>query len=230
MKKSVLVIGAGRFGRGVIQGLYERGHDVFAIDVDEDKLDDVRDMIISGAVLDVGNNDDELAKIIGEKNFDEAVVAMSSDFEGALIATSILKDAGVTVSVKAPSKRRGSVLQKMGADRVVFPERDMGLRLAHAISTEAEIETLELPQGFVVEQLEIGPGFANKTLEKINPFEKFGMWVLLVYHGYEPVQPTADTLLKQGDIIVVFGKNTKLLKLEEANMGNRKKMSVNKKS
>ncbi|KAF1085356.1 Ktr system potassium uptake protein A [Sporotomaculum syntrophicum] len=229
MKKSVLVIGAGRFGRGVIQGLYDRGHDVFAIDVNEDKLDDVRDMIVSGAVLDVGNNDDELARIIGEKNFDEAVVAMSSDFEGALIATSILKDAGVTVSVKAPSQRRGTVLQKMGADRVVFPERDMGLRLAHAISTEAEIETLELPQGFVVEQLEVGPGFANKTLEKINTFEKFGMWVLLVYHDYEPVQPTANTLLKQGDSIVVFGKNTKLQKFEEANMGNRKIKHVNKK-
>ncbi len=225
MKKSVLVIGAGRFGRGVIEGLYDRGHDIFAIDQDEEKLDNIRDMIVSGAVLDVGDNDDELVKIVGEKNFDEAVVAMTSDFEGALIATSILKDAGVTVSAKAQNLRRGNVLQKMGADRIVFPERDMGLRLAHVISTEAEIDTLELPQGFVVEQLEVGPGFANKTLEKLNTFHRFGIWVLLVYQGYEPVQPAAHTLLKQGDIIVVFGRNTRLSKFEEANMGKRKKTS-----
>ncbi len=224
MKKSVLVIGAGRFGRGVIEGLYERGHDIFAIDQNEEKLDNIRDMIVSGAVLDVGDNDDEFVKIVGEKNFDEAVVAMTSDFEGALIATSILKDAGVTVSAKAQNLRRGSVLQKMGADRIVFPERDMGLRLAHVISTEAEIGTLELPQGFVVEQLEVGQGFANKTLEKLNISNRFGIWVLLVYQGYEPVQPTANTLLNQGDIIVVFGRNTKLPRFEEANMGKRKKI------
>jgi len=224
VKKSVLVIGAGRFGRGVIEGLYERGHDIFAIDQNEEKLDNIRDMIVSGAVLDVGDNDDEFVKIVGEKNFDEAVVAMTSDFEGALIATSILKDAGVTVSAKAQNLRRGSVLQKMGADRIVFPERDMGLRLAHVISTEAEIGTLELPQGFVVEQLEVGQGFANKTLEKLNISNRFGIWVLLVYQGYEPVQPTANTLLNQGDIIVVFGRNTKLPRFEEANMGKRKKI------
>jgi trk system potassium uptake protein TrkA len=114
----------------------------------------------------------------------------------------------------------------MGADRIVFPERDMGLRLAHVISTEAEIDTLELPQGFVVEQLEVGPGFANKTLDRINTFERFGIWVLLVYQGYEPVQPTANTLLKQGDIIVVFGRNIKLSKFEEANLGKRKKIPI----
>lgn len=67
MKKSVLVIGVGRFGRGVIEGLYDRGHDIFAIDLDEENLDDVRDMVVSGAVLDVGDDDEELVKIVGEK-------------------------------------------------------------------------------------------------------------------------------------------------------------------
>ncbi|WP_347491096.1 potassium channel family protein [Desulfoscipio sp. XC116] len=223
MKKSVLVIGVGRFGRGVIEGLYDRGHDIFAIDQNEENLDDVRNMIVSGAIFDVGDNDDELVKIVGEKNFDEAVVAMGTDFEGALIATSILKDAGVKVSVKAPNQRRGVVLEKMGADRVVFPERDMGRRLAHVISTEAEIDMLELPRGFVVEQLEVGPGFTDKTLEKLNTSNRFGMWILIVYQGNEPVQPTAATRLNKGDIMVVFGRKTKLHKFEDANFGNKKR-------
>ncbi|RYD01394.1 hypothetical protein N752_30840 [Desulforamulus aquiferis] len=68
MKKSILIVGVGRFGRGVIEGLYERGHDIFAIDKYEEHLDEVRDLIVSGAILDVGENDDDLIRIVGEKN------------------------------------------------------------------------------------------------------------------------------------------------------------------
>lgn len=108
-------------------------------------------MIVSGAILNVADEDDELTRIIGEKNFDQAVVAMGADFEGTLIATHILKEDGIRVSVKASNERRGNVLVKMGADLVVFTERDMGRRLAQLISTEAKIDVLELPQGLVVE-------------------------------------------------------------------------------
>lgn len=220
-KKSILVIGVGRFGRGVIEGLFEHGHDIFAIDEDEESLDHVRDMIISGAIMDVGEDEEELARLVGEKNFDEAVVAMGADFEGALIATSILKEAGVRVSVKASTRRRGNVLEKMGADKVVFPERDMGLRLAHSISAESEIDFLELPQGFIVEQLEVGSGFTEKTIAKLNTTNRFGIWILLVYHDGEPMQPTATTRLTRGDIMVVFGQKTKLHLFEAENFGKK---------
>ncbi|MCG8401841.1 MAG: TrkA family potassium uptake protein [Firmicutes bacterium] len=218
-KKSVLVIGVGRFGQGVIEELFERGHDIFVIDENEEALEDVRDMIISGAVLDVADDDEELARLVGEKNFDEAVVAMGSDFEGTLIATSILKEAGVTVSVKASTGRRGSVLEKMGADRIIFPERDMGRRLAHQISANSEIDVLELPQGFIVEQLAVGPGFADRTVAKLNTTNRFGISMLLLYHDGTPLQPTAATRLSQGDVMVIFGKKEKLSLFEAANLG-----------
>jgi len=221
-KKSVLVVGLGRFGKGVIEELYERGHDVFAIDQDEEVLEDVRDMIISGAVLDVADDEEEFARLVGEKNFDEAVVAMGSDFEGSLIATNILKEAGVKVSVKAASRRRGNVLEKMGADKIVFPERDMGRRLAHSISAESGIDVLELPRGFIVEQLEVGPGFANQTIAALNTTNRFGIWILLVYHDGEPMQPTAFTKLTGGDIMVIFGQKASLPSFEEENFGKRK--------
>ncbi len=223
MKKSILVIGAGRFGRGVIEGLFEEGHDIFVIDKDEESLDRVRDVIISGAIMDVGEDEDELAQLVGQKNFDEAVVAMGSDFEGALIATSILKDAGVRVSVKASTRRRGNVLEKMGADKTVFPERDMGLRLAHSISAESEIDFLELPQGFIVEQLEVGSGFADKSIAALNTTNRFGIWILLLYRNEEPIQPTATTTLIQGDIMIVFGKKKKLHLFEAENFGKKSK-------
>ncbi len=217
MKKTVLVVGIGRFGRAVIEGLYERGHEIFAINRDEEALNDVRHMVVSGAVLDVAENDEELARIVGEKNFDEAVVAMGEDFEGTVIATHVLKDAGIFVSVKASSQRRGNALAKIGADRVVYPERDMGQRLAQLISSNSRIDMLELPQGFIIEQMEVGPGFHGQTVEKIDLSNRLGVWIMLVYHDGMPVQPTKTTRLSKGDIIVVFGRKSKMQKFEQEN-------------
>lgn len=219
MRKSILVIGIGRFGKGVIESLYEMGHDIFAINKDEGPLDAVRDMVVSGAILDVAENDEELSKIIGEKNFDEAVVAMGEDFEGTLMATQVLKEAGIPVSVKASSVRRGNVLKKMGADRVVFPEREMGQRLAQLISNESIIDILELPQGFVVERIEVGAGFSGQTLEELNVSNRFGAWILLLYREDVPVQPAPDTKMLKGNLIVVFGKKENIHLFEKANRG-----------
>ncbi len=217
MKKSVLVIGVGRFGRGVIEGLYERGHDIFAVNEEEDGLDHVRDMIISGVIMNVAEEDDKLAHLVQEKNFDEAVVAIGEDFEATLMATQVLKEANIPVSVKASSMRRGNVLAKLGADRIVFPERDMGFRLAQHISSEAEIDVLELPRGFIVEQLEVGKGFHGKTMEDLNTTNRFGIYLLLIYQGEQAVLPTASTKLYKGDVMVVFGEKKNFAAFEKEN-------------
>ncbi|MEG6523857.1 potassium channel family protein [Desulfotomaculum sp. 1211_IL3151] len=217
MRKSILVIGIGRFGRGVIEGLYEKGQDIFAIDANEDALESVRGMIVSGAILDVAEDDEELTRIVGDKNFDEAVVAMGEDLEGALIATHILKEAGLPVSVKASTERRGNVLIKMGADRVVFPERDIGHRLAHLISNDSVIDLLELPQGFMVEQIGVGKIFTGQTMAEMDIPSRFGVYILLVYRGDVPIQPQASTILEVGDEIIVFGKRDKLEEFEKQN-------------
>ncbi|ACV61439.1 TrkA-N domain protein [Desulfofarcimen acetoxidans DSM 771] len=220
-KKSIIVIGIGRFGRGVIEGLFERGHDILAIDRDEAALDDVRDMIVSGTILDV-EDDEELSRIIGKNNFEEAVVAMGNDFEGTLIATHVLKEAGISVSVKAASERRGIVLKKMGADRVVFPERDMGRRLAHLISNDAIIDLLELPQGFVVEQMEVGVRFTERTFVEMNIPKRFAVYVLLIYRDNQSILPQANTRLKKGDEIIIFGQRDKLELFELENLRDDK--------
>lgn len=217
MKKSVLVIGVGRFGRGVIEGLYEAGHDVYAIDKNEDALDYVRDMIVSGAILDVAENDDELSRIVAEKNFDEAVIAMGQDLEGALLATHVLIEAGVPVSAKALSERRGAILEKMGVERIFFPERDTGRRLAKFISNSRAVDILELPQGFVVEQMTVGKGFHGQTIAELNTTNRFGIWIMLVYHNDEPIPPKASTILNKGDIMIVFGKKESMVAFEKEN-------------
>lgn len=217
MKKSILVIGAGRFGRGVIEGLYERGHDIVAINQNEDALELVRDMLVSGVIMNVSEEDEKLAKLVEEKNFDEAVVAIGEDFEASLMATQVLKEANITVSVKAASQRQANVLLKLGADRIVFPERDMGLRLAQQLSTESEIDVLELPQDFIVEQLEVGNGFHGKTVGNLNTTNRFGIYLLLIYKGEQAVLPNASTKLHKGDVIVVFGKKESFTNFEKEN-------------
>ncbi|MDD2497826.1 MAG: TrkA family potassium uptake protein [Desulfitobacteriaceae bacterium] len=217
MKKSVLVIGLGRFGQGVVEGLYELGHDIFAIDKDEEVLEDIREMIVSGAILDVAENDDDLTRIVGEKNFDEAVIAMGQDFEGALLATHVLKEAGIPVTAKAANARRGHILKKMGADRVILPERDTGWRLAQFISNSAAVDILELPQGFVVEQITIGAGINNQTIAELNANNRFGVWILLIYNNDIPITPTASTRLHKGDVMIIFGKKDNMTIFEKEN-------------
>ena len=217
MKKSVLVVGVGRFGQGVIEGLYELGHDVYAIDKNEDALDNVRDMIVSGAIFDVAENDDELSRIVAEKNFDEAVVAMGQELEGALLATHVLIEAGIPVSAKAASERRASILKKIGVERIFFPERDTGRRLAQFISNSRAVDILELPQGFVVEQMTVGKGFHGQTIAELNTNNRFGIWIMLIYHQDEPIPPKAATTLYQGDIMIVFGKKENMAAFEKEN-------------
>lgn len=217
MKKSVLVIGLGRFGRGVIEELHKRGHDIFAINKDEEPLNSIQDKIVSGAIFDVAADDDELARIVGEKNFDEAVVAMGEDFEGTLIATHVLKEAGIRVSVKAANQRRGNVLKKMGADRVIFPEREMGQRLAQLISNDTVMDILDLPQGFVVEQLAVGAGFSGRNIADLNTTNRWGILVLLVYQNDKPVLPAAHVRLEKGDVVIVFGQKSKMHLFEKEN-------------
>jgi len=217
MKKSVLVIGVGRFGRGVIETLYELGHDVYAIDKDENAIEDVRPMIVSGAIIDVVENEDELSRIVAEKSFDEAVVAMGQDLEATLIATHILKEAGIPVSAKASSERRGKILEKLGVERVLFPERDTGRRLAKLISNDRVVDIMELPQGFVVEQMPIGKGFHGKTIASLNTNNRFGIWIMLIYHNNEPILPAASTVLQMGDMMIVFGAKKNMPAFEKEN-------------
>jgi len=217
MKKSVLVVGVGRFGRGAIESLYEMGHEVFAVDVSENALDDVRDKIVSGAIIDVAANDDELSQIVGKKNFDVALVSMGSDFEAALMATHIIKEAGIPMYAKVSSERRGNILKKMGVEQLVFPERDSGRRIAHFINNSAAVDMMDLPQGFMVEQMTVGAGFDRKTILELGTNKRLGVWILLIYHDEVPFIPQASTILHKSDTMIVFGKKENVRRLELEN-------------
>ncbi len=221
MKKSILVVGTGRFGRGLIERLYELEHEVFAIDNDEESLNDVKDMIVSGAIIDVAENDDQLTMIVEKKSFDAAIVAITQNFEGALIACHILLEAGIPVYAKAANTLRGNILMNMGVHQVTFPERDSGRRLANMIDNSDAIDILELPQGYVVEQVLIGPGYDGKSIQELNLNNRLQTWILVIYHDGISSVPSAATRLYQGDTAIVFGKSENMKVFDKENFRDR---------
>ena len=129
-KKQYAVIGMGRFGSSIAKALAEMGFEVLAVDSNEQRIQEISSIVTHAVTADA--TDEEALRAIGVRNFDVAVVAIGDDIQASILTTLILKDLGMpNLIVKAQSDLHGKVLSKIGADRVVFPERDMGLRVAH---------------------------------------------------------------------------------------------------
>ena len=137
--KSFAVIGAGRFGSSLARTLFELGHEVMVMDSDEEKIQSLSDNVTHAVIVDV--MDEGALRELGLSNFDVVVIAIGSDTEASVMATIMAKELGAKkVISKATSDFQGKVLAKVGADRVIFPERDMGVRVAHnLVSTNGEI-------------------------------------------------------------------------------------------
>lgn len=134
VKKQFAVIGMGRFGLSVAKALSDMGFDVLAIDTDEHRTQAVSNIVTHAVSAD--STDEEALRALGIRNFDVVVVAIGQDIQASILTTLILKDLGLPIIiVKAQNELHGKVLQKIGADKVIYPERDMGLRVAHHLTS-----------------------------------------------------------------------------------------------
>ena len=141
--KQYLVIGCGRFGSSVAKKMCQLGNEVMVIDKDEDSINNIAELVTHTAIVDVTEERD--LKSIGLGNFDVVIVAISSDVRASIMATLIAKEMGVSQIVcKAKDELQAKVLYKIGADRVVFPERDMGVRVAHNLVSDNILDHIEL--------------------------------------------------------------------------------------
>ncbi|NQD53006.1 TrkA family potassium uptake protein, partial [Bacillus altitudinis] len=143
MKKEYAVIGLGRFGGSICKALSEEGLEVMAMDMNEDRVNEYA-KIASHAVI--GDSTDEsVLKNLGIRNFDHVIVAIGENIQASILTTIMLKELGVKmVTVKAQNDYHEKVLNKIGADRIVHPERDMGRRIAHKIISNNVLDYLEL--------------------------------------------------------------------------------------
>ena len=157
MKKTYLVVGLGRFGSAVAQRLYELGSEVMAVDLHPELVQKMENKVTCAAVCDA--RDEDALRALGARNYDCAVVAIGGDLATSVVATLNLKELGVqTVVCKATDETQRRALEKIGADRVVVPERESGIKLAQSLTSSSILDFIELSPDCGIAELQTPPG------------------------------------------------------------------------
>lgn len=214
--KQFAVIGLGRFGAAVAQTLAEAGYEVLGVDLLEDRIRPLANVLTH--VVQADATDEEVFRTLGIRNFDCCVVTLSSNLQDSILVTMMAKELGVPMVVaKARDDQHGKVLRKIGADRIVFPERDMGFRLAHSLMSGNILDLIELSPEHSVAEVTASSRMVGKTLRILDLRSKFGINVLAIKgngSGHIQVSPRADDVIKEGDVLVVIGNNEAIRNLE----------------
>jgi len=203
--KNVIVIGMGRFGSSLARELMRTGHEVLGVDTDERLVQQMSHELTHTVKADT--TDESVLSEIGISEFDAAVVAIGADIEASILTTSLLLQLGVpNVWAKANSQSHGRILEQLGAHHVVFPEYEMGKRVAHMVSGES-LDYVTIDNDFVMVKAQVPESFHNQTLADLKVRTNHGVTVVAVTKGdgkYQPAFP--ETVLEAGDQIVVAGQ------------------------
>lgn len=206
--KHFVVIGIGRFGESVATTLYKLGYEVLVIDNSEKEIQDISNKVTRAVQLDA--RDESALKRLGIRNFDVAIVAIGDDIQSNILVSVILKELGVKkVIAKAKDALHGRVLEKIGVDRVIYPERDMGIRVAHNLTSANDLlDFIELSNDYSIIEVFAPKEFVDKTIGKLNLRAKYRVSVIAIKSAEEiTAAPGADAIVRQGDILVVIGSN-----------------------
>ncbi len=203
--REFVVIGLGRFGSSLARELVDLGHSVLAIDASEAKVQEISE-VVSHAVY-ANATDEDALKALGIRNFEVAVVSIGEDIQASILATLILKEMGVkTVVVKAISVLHAKVLEKIGADRIIFPEREMGVKVAHSLAAPNVLDYMSLDKDYGIEEVAIPEKFIGKSLMDLNLRVKYGITVIAIKRNNELIpSPGAETIFENKDTAVIVG-------------------------
>ena len=212
--KQFAVIGLGRFGTTVAKALYRLGYDVLAIDSDEERVHAFSNEATH--VVQADSTDEETLKALGIRNFDVVVVAIGQDIQANMMATLLLRELGVPfIVVKAANALHGKMLEKIGADRVVYPERDMGLRLAHNLVSSNILDFIELSPNLSIVEISAPAFIVGQTLVQSNLRALYEVNVVALKRGEEiKVPPKPEEIIREGDVLVLVGNNEGLRRVE----------------
>ncbi|MBC8062966.1 MAG: TrkA family potassium uptake protein [Clostridiaceae bacterium] len=213
IKNQFIVIGLGRFGTSVAETLYSLGNDVLAIDTDEDAVQYISDKVTHAVQADA--NDENSLRALGISNFDVAIIAIGTNIQSSIMATLLVKELGVKyIIAKATTDLQAKVLYKTGADRVVFPERDMGVRVANNLISSNIFDYIELSPNHSIGEIVSPKKWHHKTLSELNIRAEYGINVIAIKGNKDiNVSPAADDIIVPGDIIVGIGSILQLNKL-----------------
>lgn len=212
--KQYAVIGCGRFGASVARTLYGTGHDVLAIDQDEDVIQELADSVTHAVQMDA--TDESSLRSLGVRNFDVAVIAIGSDIQSSILITLLAKELGVKyVVAKAQNELHAKILYKTGADRVVLPEREMGVRVAHNLVSSNILDYIELAPDYSIAEITPLKEWTGKNLKDIDIRVKYGVTIMAIKRKAEiNISPSAQDVICHEDVIVVVGHNKDIQKIE----------------
>jgi trk system potassium uptake protein TrkA len=216
------VIGLGRFGLSVAKTLTEQGCQVLAIDKDEELVQDASEFVTEAVQVD--STDEKALKVVGIKNVDVAVVGIGTNLEASILTTLTLKEMGVKEIVsRAVTEEHGKVLEKVGATKVVFLERDMGMRVANSLISPSIIEHIYLSPEFSIMEAMVPQAFIGQSIGHLDIRAKYGLTIIGVKKTEQPsdkicelnISPKADYVIKQGDVLILLGSNENLKKFKQ---------------
>lgn len=213
-KKQFAIIGMGRFGSSVAKTLYDMGFEVLAVDRSERRIQEVLGFVTHGVSADT--TDEDALRDLGIKNYDVVVVAIGEDIQASILTTLILKSIGVKMTVvKATSELHGKVLRKTGADKVVYPERDMGQRVAHHLVSSNILDYIELSGEHSIVEIKATSAMVGKDLIALDIRAKYGCNVIAIKtKSGMNISPDPSEPIQDGDILVVVGGNADLRTFE----------------
>lgn len=205
MKQSFAVLGLGSFGQSVAKTLYSLGHEVLAIDGNEEIVQTISDSVTHAIEGDC--RDENVLRAVGIRNFDIVVVAIGQDLEASILITTMLKELGVSyVVAKAHSLMHSRILKKVGADKVVFPELDMGVRVANTLSNVNVVDQLSLSDGYSIVEINCPESWVGKSMIELDIRARYGINILAVRAGDDiDVSPDPHRIFSKEDVVVVIG-------------------------
>lgn len=222
------VIGLGRFGASVAQTLSSQGAEVLAIDIKEERVQEASEYVTQAVQLDA--NDEKALRSVGIKDVDVAIVSIGQDIESSILVAMLLKEIGVKeVIAKAITEIHGKILRKVGVSRVVFPERDVGARLARSLVSPDFLDHFELLPDYSIVELIAPKRFVGKTLRELDMRKKFDISIIAIKKKIPTVNekgetdikeemnalPGAEDLIEEGDILVLIGSNKSIQEIRK---------------
>jgi trk system potassium uptake protein len=218
MRKQFAVIGLGRFGSSICKELYHMGHEVFAIDTDEKKIAAVKDY---STYTFVGNGTDEaLLEKVGIRNFNYVIVAIGDDIQASILTTLHVKDHNVpNVWVKAQNNYHHKVLEKIGADRVFHPEKEMGSRIAAYLTSDTVLDYIDLSADYSIIEMLATKKISGKTLIELDPRKNYGCTIIAIKQlDKVDVTPDPAAPIQKGDILIMIGDKRDLRRFREGEL------------
>lgn len=213
IKKQYAVIGLGRFGTSIARRLHEAGQEVLGIDLDEEKVEDALAYVTEGVISD--STEEKALSSLDITNFDCVIVAIGDDIQASILTCMLLKNLGIQkIIAKAIGKRHGQVLEAIGVDLIIYPERDMGERVANQLLSPNTLDYIELSKDHNLEEVITPSKMIGKNLRELNVRAKFNVSVIAIIRKGDMiiVSPSPEELLQKEDILVTIGSKNDLVK------------------